>query len=135
MELRKELQEFIAEVSGDTHPGEPNLYRVGHVALEFIDLAGALVRSLDAPNQDADLLKLTAELEEAANLLVDKFLAGNPSRAALAKGVLSLVLPTAVKQAAAYVREPVDEFRTQYLLPIFTFIEQFGHRGRVAFGE
>jgi hypothetical protein len=131
--MRQEIVELIAEIKGETHPDEPTLERLEHIVLETIDVAGAVVRTLDAENLEADLSALSAELAEVADAVIDKFLGSKPARAAVAKGAVAFVLPSAVQSLAA-VSGNVEAFQNEYVLPFFTKIEEFGHRGRVAFG-
>lgn len=134
MSLRKELQEFVDEITGQTHAEEATLLRLAHAGLELIDVVGGIIRALDKTNLDADLQSLGEELVAAADTVISKLMVGKPARAATARGVAAFLIPTAVTQLGVVYSGNVEAFRVGYLLPIFKQIEAVGHRGVVAFG-
>lgn len=134
MDLRKEIAELVAEITGKTHPEEAVLVRLAHAGLELVDVAGGIVRGLDATNMEADLKSLSDELVTAAEAIVAKLLVGRPAMRLTAISAVTFLIPTAVSQLGEKYSGDVEAFRVGYLLPIFKEIESFGHRGVVAFG-
>lgn len=134
MLLRKEIQDFVDEITGTTHPEEVVLVRLAHAGLELIDVVGGIVRALDKANLETDLKVLQSELIAAAEAVIDKLLGRTPVRANTAKMVVSFLVPQAVTQLGVTYSGDVEAFRVGYLLPVFRKIEEVGHRGVVAFG-
>lgn len=131
--FRKEIQEFLDEVTGQAHADEPLGDRIEHIAVEFFDVVRVSLDAIDEDDREADLAELSAELQLAAMLVVDKLLADRKWLKATVKGFLPTLVEAAVDAATGY-SAGIVQFSTQEIAPRFARIKRIAERGELAFG-
>lgn len=131
MRITNAVDSLLAEVRGETHPGERPIVKLGHVVLRAIDVVGAGVEALDEVNKGADLEALNEEVTEAANLAIDLLLGDKPTRGVFAKMAVASVAPAAVKALGGL--SPYVESAKTAVLPVADYIVQVGERLGEAF--
>lgn len=130
--FRQEIQEFIDEITGASHEGEPIEERIHHIVREGVDVVGKALASLDKSNPVA-VAELVSEIEAAAVVLADKLLAGRVVVLRIVKTAIPWVVAPAV-DALAEFGGPVQDFVDQHVLPRLFRWEETIHRTRAALG-
>lgn len=109
MALRTELQEFVDEVTGKLHPGEPLNVHLHHCAREFFDVVGLAI------NAEANVDELANEAVAAASAVLAKLNLGVVARR-IASSALPWVIPPLVEQLAQF-SGTAQEFVDAHVVP------------------
>lgn len=132
-DLTAELEQFVDEVIGGAHAGEPWSQRGLHIVQQGIDVVAAAIVTFDAENLEADLAFAGAKVAAAAIRIADHFLADRPLQLITARRAIAFFAPSAVVALGVYAPR-VQEFKDAVALPLAVGGEGFFRRIREALG-
>lgn len=119
-------QEIIELANAFTAPiGDSPAKWAATLCNEAVDVVAVVVAACDDVNRESDLARIRGELVAAAQEVAAHV------EIPLGLGAILPILAGALVDKLGAYTGGVERFKTEYLLPIFTEIESFGHRGRV----